>query len=104
MTAQPKTRRCARMMCSQMAVASTLFVADASRVEIIDLADATAGIALCREHARRLTPPVGWELVDRRSLERYDGWEPAGDGVWAAPKRRSDETRPAAPSALVGPR
>lgn len=25
-----------------------------------------AGYAMCEEHAGRLTPPVGWTLVDRR--------------------------------------
>jgi hypothetical protein len=70
-------RRCARVGCGDEAVASTLFVADSSRVEIIDLVDATAGIALCAVHTRRLTAPVGWVLVDQRVPRRVDLWSVA---------------------------
>lgn len=68
-------------------MASTVFVADASLVEIIDLADATAGIALCAGHVRRLTAPVGWELVDRRSRAYYDGWRDDDRVVWLSPSQ-----------------
>lgn len=78
--------RCARVTCPEPAVASTLFVADASRVEIIDLADATAGIPLCANHARRLTAPVGWELTDRRTSRPYNGWRDGDpDTIWLSP-------------------
>lgn len=31
----------------------------------------TPGVyAMCEEHAGRLTPPVGWKLVDRRTADR----------------------------------
>lgn len=29
-----------------------------------------AGWAMCQGHADRLTPPVGWTLLDRRAAER----------------------------------
>ena len=29
-----------------------------------------AGYAMCEEHAGRLTPPVGWTLIDRRRPSR----------------------------------
>ena len=29
-----------------------------------------AGYAMCEEHAGRLTPPVGWTLIDRRRPAR----------------------------------
>lgn len=38
-----------------------------------DLADPImpgAGYPMCEEHAGRLTPPVGWTLVDRRTAVR----------------------------------
>ena len=28
------------------------------------------GYAMCETHAGRLTPPVGWTLVDRRDVDR----------------------------------
>jgi hypothetical protein len=42
---------------------------------IVCLDDLVEGIALgtyamCDEHAGRLTPPVGWQLVDRRTAPR----------------------------------
>ena len=42
----------------------------ARRVELRDLAPATSaapGYAMCNPHAARLTPPVGWELIDVRA-------------------------------------
>ncbi len=83
--------RCARLTCSSAAVASTLFVADQSRVEIIELADATAGIPLCADHARRLTPPVGWDLLDRRNRRSSgddDPWREVADELL---RRRKDD-------------
>ena len=29
-----------------------------------------AGYAMCEDHAGRMTPPVGWTLIDRRSTDR----------------------------------
>lgn len=67
-------RRCARLGCGEPAVASTLFVNGSSTIEIIDLVDATSGIPLCTSHTRRLTAPIGWELVDLRTPNRLDPW------------------------------
>ncbi|MDA3038018.1 MAG: DUF3499 family protein [Actinomycetota bacterium] len=67
-------RRCARFGCGEPAVASTLFLNASSTIEIIGLADATSGIPLCSGHTRRLTAPIGWELVDHRTPNRVDPW------------------------------
>jgi len=29
-----------------------------------------AGYAMCEDHAGRMTPPMGWTLIDRRSADR----------------------------------
>ena len=55
-----------------MASASLMFQAGEALVQIIDLADATAGIPLCAEHTRTRTAPVGWEIIDSRSPARLD--------------------------------
>ena len=67
-------RRCARLGCGEPAVASTLFLNESATIEIIDLVDATSGIPLCTAHTRRLTAPIGWELVDHRTPNRVDPW------------------------------
>ena len=64
--------RCARIECSEMASASLLFKADDSEVQIIDLAEATAGIPLCAAHTRTRTAPVGWDIIDLRTPARRE--------------------------------
>lgn len=64
--------RCARIECSEMASASLMFQAGEALVQIIDLADATAGIPLCAEHTRTRTAPVGWDIIDSRTPARLD--------------------------------
>jgi hypothetical protein len=46
---------------------------DDSTIWLDDLRERTipgAGYAMCEDHAGRLTPPVGWTLVDRRQPVR----------------------------------
>ncbi len=41
----------------------------AARIEVLELvgvADGHGGYAMCETHADRLSPPVGWELIDGR--------------------------------------
>lgn len=60
------TEHCVR--CAAPAGTTMSFAYD-DRVLWLDDLSAAAGIgyAMCHEHAGRLTPPVGWTLVDRRS-------------------------------------
>ncbi len=37
-----------------------------AEARIIDLRDDATGVALCGDHADRVTAPVGWELIDDR--------------------------------------
>jgi hypothetical protein len=38
--------------------------------DLFDPIEPGAGYAMCEQHAGRLTPPVGWTLVDRRQQDR----------------------------------
>ncbi len=38
--------------------------------DLVDPVDVGRGFAMCESHAGRMTPPVGWTLVDRRRSER----------------------------------
>ena len=38
--------------------------------DIVEAVVPGAGYALCEAHASRMTPPVGWTLVDRRRQVR----------------------------------
>ncbi len=38
--------------------------------DLIESTELSGGYAMCEFHAGRLTPPVGWTLVDRREPDR----------------------------------
>lgn len=44
------------------------FDADGSKVIIVDLTDAVAGIPVCRTHVATRNAPVGWTLQDQRTF------------------------------------
>lgn len=49
------------------------FAYDDRTIWLDDLSEPTvpgAGYAMCEDHAGRLTPPVGWTLIDRRQADR----------------------------------
>lgn len=64
------TETCVR--CAAPAVIVMSFSYGERVVWLDDLTEPTApGVyAMCDEHAGRLTPPVGWQLVDRRTAPR----------------------------------
>lgn len=42
----------------------------ASRIELFELpdgGDGYGGYAMCGRHADRMTPPIGWDLIDSRA-------------------------------------
>ena len=60
--------KCCR--CSLPATAWMTFQYPASHVELFELpddSDGYGGYALCDRHAERMSPPVGWDLVDYRT-------------------------------------
>lgn len=73
-TFQAMNPMCARLSCDEHAAASLIFDADGSRVLIIDLADVTEGIPVCRGHARTRTAPMGWTLHDERTVAQRSLW------------------------------
>jgi hypothetical protein len=61
------TEHCVR--CAAPAGIVMSFRYDESTIWLLDLTAPVTpgtGYAMCEEHAGRLTPPVGWTLVDRR--------------------------------------
>ena len=63
--------RCVR--CAAPAGIEMSFAYFDRRVWLDDLAGPIhpgAGYAMCETHAGRMTPPVGWTLIDRRSTDR----------------------------------
>jgi hypothetical protein len=76
------------------------FKNDLAEVHLIDLADATAGIPLCVEHARTRTAPVGWVLVDKRTPTQVDVWAVESPSVVRAPGARPPKRRAADPAAF----
>lgn len=60
--------KCVR--CSLPATAWMTFEYPASRIELFELpdsGDAHGGYAMCDLHAGRMSPPVGWEMIDSRA-------------------------------------
>lgn len=57
---------CARQLCNRFAVAMCAIDASASAVRLTTLDPRVVGTPLCRLHADRLAPPVGWLLRDER--------------------------------------
>ncbi len=65
-------RRCAKPLCSQAAAATVTLDYEGSTLAIGPLAPdyAAEGYDLCAEHARRLTPSHGWQVM--RHVELSD--------------------------------
>lgn len=59
---------CAHMLCPEPATALLLFDARVTAAWLVDLeGKAWRGLPMCRAHANRFRPPVGWVLSDQRS-------------------------------------
>jgi hypothetical protein len=61
-------RTCAKMRCGHEPVVSVSLAYDDRQVVIDALGEERdpTRLDLCREHAERMTPPVGWSVVDVR--------------------------------------
>ena len=62
-------RTCAKMRCGQPPLATVALVYAERHVVITDLlAERDPNLLdLCAEHVDRMTPPVGWVVIDERS-------------------------------------
>jgi len=110
-TAGSTNRQCARSGCNAIAVATYTFDAIARTVWLDTPLEGNARAGeLCDRHARTLTPPLGWQLEDRRP-SRADAPRRAGAPPAAPAKREAAEARPTtgpvshrmAPRAARGP-
>lgn len=72
---------CARMSCVEEAAASVQFDASRARVLLIDLAEPTVGIPVCRVHVKTRTPPMGWTLHDHRTVTQPSLWPAVVESV-----------------------
>ncbi len=64
----PRARLCARPGCGEPAAATLAFQYATKTAWLDDLAESEpCAIDLCRRHADRLTPPIGWQGHDRRA-------------------------------------
>ncbi len=63
-------RTCAKMRCGSEPVAVVSLRYAERQVLVLDLADERDPnlLELCREHVDRMTPPVGWTVVDERAV------------------------------------
>jgi hypothetical protein len=98
------TPSCSRLGCSEPAVAVFAFDARECLVWLDPLSGPARGAGvLCEVHADRLSPPRGWNLLDRRAAESrlWTGRAPVTTS-WTAPhgsrRSRSTRARPCAPS------
>lgn len=67
------SRRCARPACPELATATLTFQYATRRIWIDDLGPSDPHtIDLCSRHADRLSPPQGWDGLDRRASARPD--------------------------------
>lgn len=88
---------CARFNCQETGAASLQFDTPGSRVLLVDLTETVFGIPVCAAHARTRTAPMGWELVDLRTVTRQveiatDEPLPVSDaGPETRPSRRRDD-------------
>ncbi|MEZ5342597.1 MAG: DUF3499 family protein [Acidimicrobiales bacterium] len=86
--------RCARLSCNRSAAASLQFDSSGSRVLLVDLVEAVAGIPVCAAHASTRTAPMGWTLEDLRTGRQQHEHrepthaEPIDNGPVRAPVRR----------------
>jgi hypothetical protein len=97
---------CSRLGCGEPAVAVFGFDARESLVWLDPLGDDGRGAGvLCETHADRLSPPRGWNLLDRRGAEARLWIGRMADAVHAAPSPRRRERAPRSrPLATPGPR
>jgi hypothetical protein len=88
---------CSRLGCSEPAVAVFAFDARESLVWLdpIDTPGRGAGL-LCLEHADRLSPPRGWNLLDRRGAESrlWLGQPASATAAGHKPRREPVRSRP----------
>jgi hypothetical protein len=94
---------CARLGCDDVAVAVFGFDARECLVWLDPLGSGGRGAGvLCGRHADRMSPPYGWNLIDRRGAESrlWIGRTTGAAPVPAQPRRRerSPRNRPCAPS------
>lgn len=88
---------CARFNCQEPGAASLQFDTPGSRVLLVDLTDTVAGIPVCAAHAKTRTAPMGWELVDLRSVVSQvemlmnETPAPTATGVETRPSRRRED-------------
>jgi hypothetical protein len=63
-------RVCAKMRCGHEPVVtvSLRYAERAVVIEELRLERDPSLLDLCREHADRMTPPVGWAILDRRTV------------------------------------
>jgi hypothetical protein len=64
----PRVRTCAKLRCRSRASATAALRYGDREVLIDDLSPDTDPnlVDLCFDHAERLTPPIGWSIVDLR--------------------------------------
>ena len=96
---------CSRLGCDRLAVAVFGFDARECLVWLDPLGPGGRGAGvLCATHADRMSPPRGWNLLDRRDVEsRLWIGRPAPAAPLPAPRRRERASRVRA-CAPVGPR
>lgn len=91
---------CARFNCQEVGAASLQFDTEGSRVLLVDLTETFAGIPICAHHATTRTAPMGWRIVDERTLSKQlelvdDVEESVAEAPTARPAmRRSEEASP----------
>jgi hypothetical protein len=63
-------RTCAKMRCGAEPVATVALLYTAREVVVTELTPTRDPnlLDLCRAHVDRMTPPLGWAVIDRRSL------------------------------------
>ena len=97
---------CSRLGCDELATTVFAFDARESLVWLDPLGSGGRGAGvLCGTHADRMSPPRGWNLLDRRGLESRLWMGRAGAASTPAPapsrrRARAPRTRPCAPAGL----
>jgi hypothetical protein len=63
-------RSCAKMRCGAEPIATVALIYTAREVVVAELTPARDPnlLDLCRAHVDGMTPPLGWSVIDRRSL------------------------------------
>ncbi|MGH3567601.1 MAG: DUF3499 domain-containing protein [Pseudonocardia sp.] len=102
-------RRCSRTGCTELAVATLTYVYADSTAVVGPLATQAEphSYDLCTRHARRLTAPLGWEVV--RFEGEFASPQPTGDDLTALAEAvreagRADRPIEASPNADPGRR